>query len=401
MMQHAKGARKRRVLPDLRKKGSHYVTSPLCAFLLSASTRGAAAAATSRRHRQQAAIVTHAPTTASVTAASATAAFLHPSPLQWQQQQQQQQTHRARKGAGALRRDAGGEVPRPLPQGSETSMYPAHAIRGTVGAEPTSTAAGVQRSNWQDPVVGDSSLSATLSDNLGGTGGVDAAQNLPRVIPAGLVGGPTAVVPALGRPNGRRAALNKLGISSVRRSGALATGIETRTRARSRAADGAMHAAAATAPPALAVPQENSLGGCSMSSSSGSSGSSRSRNNNLSLPRHLEKLVQSGNWSRAIAVFEDARRAEARLLSQGLSVPERARLTRGAYNQTLLAYAKGRKGQEALALLREMRASGAGAGGRLAPGRVSYNACLQVGRRDRVVSPEVAHGFDWVFPGFG
>lgn len=102
------------------------------------------------------------------------------------------------------------------------------------------------------------------------------------------------------------------------------------------------------------------------------------------LPGYLENLIDEGNWRKAVAVFESARRHEAARrvasapppasASAAVARDARSLLSRGAYNQALMAYAKGRDGQSALELLRIMRK----AGGRLAPTRGSFNACLNV-----------------------
>lgn len=78
-----------------------------------------------------------------------------------------------------------------------------------------------------------------------------------------------------------------------------------------------------------------------------------------------------------MAAFERARRREAALLAVAAATAAkgpRSLLSRGAYNQALAAYAKGRDGHSALELLRTMRKSG----GRLAPSRSSFNICLDV-----------------------
>lgn len=81
-----------------------------------------------------------------------------------------------------------------------------------------------------------------------------------------------------------------------------------------------------------------------------------------------------------MSAFEKARKHEAARQPAaappgGNAADPRSVLSRGAYNQALLAYAKGGDGQGALELLRCMRK----AGGRLAPTRGSFNACLNVG----------------------
>lgn len=87
-----------------------------------------------------------------------------------------------------------------------------------------------------------------------------------------------------------------------------------------------------------------------------------------------------------MAVFEEARRTEARLLSTGAGsgvgrgLADRALLSCGSYNQALLAYARGRDGAAALGLLRDMRSARERGERRLAPTRGSYNACLKVCR---------------------
>lgn len=98
----------------------------------------------------------------------------------------------------------------------------------------------------------------------------------------------------------------------------------------------------------------------------------------VNLARHLADILAKNDWRRVLDVFNEARRVDARLGSRGVEEVSRGvdptRLSRGAYNQALLAYAMGRNGHGALSLLKEMRK----VGGRLAPTRSSYNACLEV-----------------------
>ncbi|CAN0459394.1 unnamed protein product, partial [Ectocarpus sp. 12 AP-2014] len=107
------------------------------------------------------------------------------------------------------------------------------------------------------------------------------------------------------------------------------------------------------------------------------------------LPGHLEHLIGQGEWRKAVATFERARRREVALLAVAAATAAknpRSLLSRGAYNQALAAYATGRDGHGALELLRAMRK----AGGRLAPSRSSFNICLNACRhgrqRDKVMS---------------
>lgn len=93
------------------------------------------------------------------------------------------------------------------------------------------------------------------------------------------------------------------------------------------------------------------------------------------LTNALADCVQKGNWRRAIALFNDARKLQTQLEAKG-RLAATDRLSKQAYDQALLAYARGNDGRAALILLREMQ-TGNGLG-RLTPTRVSYNACLKV-----------------------
>lgn len=96
------------------------------------------------------------------------------------------------------------------------------------------------------------------------------------------------------------------------------------------------------------------------------------------LAMELSSHLQKNNWKRVIKMFEDARRAEARLQLKG-KLKEPDRVSRQAYNQALLAYAKGKDGLSALNLLRVMRfQSSTKKKTWLSPSRASFNACLQV-----------------------
>eukprot|EP00903_Cladosiphon_okamuranus_P013139 g12253.t1 len=110
--------------------------------------------------------------------------------------------------------------------------------------------------------------------------------------------------------------------------------------------------------------------------------------NAAKLPRYLEQLIDRGDWRKAVSAFEKARKHQASVFRKAPVHPTdpTSVLTRGAYNQALLAYAKGRDGRGALELLRCMREEGGG----IAPTRGSFNACLNAcrygGQRDKVMA---------------